>query len=193
MAVEVCRSDAAAAGQPELGRRLDEAKDLTRRAVDQLRSAIYALNHTHATDEPSGLPDLLREVASQHSQHLSVALRVAGQPRPLGVDAEQSLARVAGEALFNTAVHGNASRAVVRLTYGIGTVKLSVADDGHGDPAAIRRLLRLELTGDSDGRHRGLANMAGRVQELGGTFGLRRARLGGVRVEVEVPVLGGAA
>ena len=37
---------------------------------------------------------------------------------------------------------------------------LSVADDGDGDPRELRRLLRLERRGDSDGRHRGLANMA---------------------------------
>jgi signal transduction histidine kinase len=187
MAVEVCRSDVAAgAGNAELGVRLAEAKDLTRRAVEQLRSAIYALNHPHPGDEPAGLPELLKEVAAQHSQHLAVSLRVEGRPRTLGVEAEQSLARVAGEALFNTAVHGRAARAVVRLKYEAARVRLSVADDGHGDPAVLRRLLRLELAGDSDGRHRGLANMAARAHELGGTLTLRRARLGGVRVEVDV-------
>ena len=183
MAVEVCRAEA---GESDLGLRLAEAKDLTRQAVEQLRSAIYALNHPHTGDEPAGLPELLREVAGQHSQHLAVSLRIEGRPRPLGAKAEQSLARVAGEALFNTAVHAHATRVVVRLMYEPERIRLSVADDGHGDPAVLRRMLRLEMAGDSDGRHRGLNNMAVRAAELGGALTLRRARLGGVRVEVSV-------
>ena len=43
------------------------------------------------------------------------------------------------------------------------------------------------LVRDSDGRHRGLVNMADRATELGGTLSLRRANLGGVRVEVTLP------
>jgi len=63
-----------------------------------------------------------------------------------------------------------------------------VDDDGNGDPAALRTLLRVEAAGDLDGRHRGLVNMATRADELGGTFRLRRSRLGGVRALVEIPV-----
>jgi len=47
--------------------------------------------------------------------------------------------------------------------------------------------LRAELANRVDG-HRGLSNMATRAMELGGSFALRRARLGGVRVEVVLPL-----
>jgi hypothetical protein len=39
-----------------------------------------------------------------------------------------------------------------------------------------------------DGRHRGLVNMETRVAELGGRLAFRRARLGGVRVEIRIPL-----
>ena len=39
-----------------------------------------------------------------------------------------------------------------------------------------------------DGRHRGLVNMDSRVGDLGGSLAFRRARLGGVRVEIRIPL-----
>ena len=120
MAVDLSRRDIAdlnMAHQDVLNR-LDDAKELTRRAVAQLRSAIYALHHSGEDGEDvAGLPELLSEVAVQHRQHLAVSLRVEGQPFPLGTTVEHSLARVAGEALFNTAIHATATRAIVRLAY----------------------------------------------------------------------------
>ena len=39
-----------------------------------------------------------------------------------------------------------------------------------------------------DGRHRGLVNMESRIGDLGGSLAFRRARLGGVRVEMRIPL-----
>jgi signal transduction histidine kinase len=96
--------------------------------------------------------------------------------------------RVAGEALFNTAVHAQARRAGVRLAYGGGRVRLSVSDDGCGRPDAVRRSLRAAGVAGPSGEHRGLVNMAARARELGGTLTFRRARLGGLQVQVDVPI-----
>ena len=190
MAVDLSRRDIAdmETADQDVVDRLDDAKELTRRAVEQLRSAIYALHHSGGEgDDVAALPELLNEVAIQHRQHLAVSLRVEGQPFPLGSTVEHSLARVAGEALFNTSVHATATRAIVRLAYTDNQVRLWVSDNGRSDPAQLRRLLRLRMACDGDGRHNGLVNMASRAAELGGTFALRRARLGGLRVEVRVP------
>jgi signal transduction histidine kinase len=190
MAVDLCIQDIADMDTThhDVVERLDDAKELTRRAVEQLRSAIYALHHGGwEREDVAGLPELLTEVAIQHRPHLAVSLRVEGQPFPLGTTVEHSLARVAGEALFNTSVHATATRAIVRLSYTDNQVKLWVSDDGTSDPAQLRRMLRLRKTCDVDGRHNGLVNMASRAAELGGSFALRRARLGGLRVEVRVP------
>jgi signal transduction histidine kinase len=190
MAVDLSRRDIAEmrTADQDVVDRLDDAKELTRLAVEQLRSAIYALHHGGGEGEDvSGLPELLSEVAIQHRQHLAVSLRVEGQPFPLGSTVEHALARVAGEALFNASVHAAGSRAIIRLSYTDTLVRLWVSDNGTSDPAQLRRMLRLRMACDGDGRHNGLVNMASRAAELGGTFALRRARLGGLRVEVRIP------
>lgn len=43
------------------------------------------------------------------------------------------------------------------------------------------------MLGDLAGRHRGLANMAARTEELGGEFRIRRSRLGVIRIAVDLP------
>jgi len=194
LSVEVCRSELAglgAQGAPVTDGLLDQlagARDLTQYAVGQLRGAIYALNHT-ADEATPVLPRMLEQACTLHTRPgLAVHLRLEGSPVPVPVATEHSLGRVAGEALFNVSAHSGASRCVVRLSYRKDAVRLTVDDDGDGDPATLRTLLRVAAAGDVDGRRRGLVNMATRVQELGGSFRLTRSRLGGVRTEVQVPV-----
>ncbi len=183
MHIELVRSEIR---DDRLRAQLGTAKDLTRRAVEQLRSAIYALNDEHADGED--LPSMLRRLSGVHMpDELSVEVRIGGKPVALSAECEQSLFRIAGEALFNTAVHGEASRAVVRLAYACGSVRLTISDDGVGRPEEVRRSLRAASAAPS-GEHRGLVNMQARARELGGTVAFRRARLGGLQVQVEIPV-----
>jgi signal transduction histidine kinase len=190
MVVDVCRSEVERLGpeHADLASRLDDARALTQHAVGQLRTAIYALHH--ATDDATPLlPRLLEQACTLHARPgLAVDLRLEGSPVAMAVTAEQSLARVAGEALFNVSAHSGASRAVVRLSYRKDVVRLTVDDDGTGDPATLRTRLRVAAAGDVDGRHRGLVNMAARTEELGGEFSMQRSRLGGVRTQVRVPI-----
>jgi signal transduction histidine kinase len=193
MTIEVCRAELAGmdgtdpAAQAIAGR-LAPARDFTQQAVERLRAAIYALHHT--SDEPPGpLPVMLERLSTVHCPtDLSVTVRVEGSPVPLPPTTEQSLLRLTGEALFNAAAHGKASRALVRLRYRAPLVLLSVSDDGVGDPVQLRRLLRLAQAADLSGRHRGLANMLVRTEELGGTLSIRRSRLGGIRLTVQLPL-----
>ncbi len=169
---------------------LDRARDLMAKATEQLRSVIYALHHERVAEDVASLPELLAEVAAQHRPHLSVRLRLEGSPVPLGTAAEHALARTAGEALFNVAMHSNAARALVRLRYLEDSVVLRISDDGDGDPAAMRRTMRLARRGAADGRHRGLVGMALRAEGLGGSLSIRRSRAGGVAIESRVPLSG---
>jgi signal transduction histidine kinase len=190
MLVEVCRSDLDRIGGPaaDVAERLAEVTALTRHSVDQLRGAIWSLNHS-GDDGAGSLPRVLERACVFHSRDQTrIDLRLEGSPVGLPGPVGQALAQVAAQALFNVTAHSNAGRAVVRLGYLPGEVRLSVEDDGDGDPARLRTLLRLEATGDVDGRHRGLVNMASRAAELGASFGLRRSRLGGVKVEVRLPL-----
>lgn len=185
MTIEWCRAEVDPDG--EVRQRLDHAKALTRSAVEQLRAAIYAMSHTD--DEPEqNLPDMLARLTTFHGPvDLEVTTRVEGRPVRLSTADERSLFRIASECLFNTAVHGHATRVIVRLVYRADRLRLSVADDGDGDPEVLRRLL--SAAGSvADGYHRGLVNMAARAAEMGGTLQFRAARLGGIRVEVMIPL-----
>jgi signal transduction histidine kinase len=81
-------------------------------------------------------------------------------------------------------------RAVVRLAYGGGRVRLTISDDGNGRPEGVRRNLRAASVACPSGEHRGMVNMAARARELGGTLTFRRARLGGLQVQVDIPTPG---
>lgn len=190
MAIEVCRAELESMGGPasKVAERLVSAKDLSRHATEQLRATIYALHRT--AEEPAGpLPVMLQRLSKVHRPNgLHVKVMLEGNPVALAPKIEESLLRWTGEALFNSAAHGEATRAVVRLRYLLGTVVLSVSDNGTGDPAHLRRALRLSCAADLSGRHRGLANMLAMAQELGGTLSIRRSRSGGVLLRMVTPL-----
>ncbi|MBA3524181.1 MAG: sensor histidine kinase [Geodermatophilaceae bacterium] len=183
LTIEWCRAEVPEGS--EVRARLELAKSLTRSAVEQLRAAIYAISHS-AQEPDRELPDMLAQLTTLHvSAELAVTVRVEGRPMLLERPMEESLFRIASEALFNTAQHSGARRAVIRLSYAGDRLRLSIADDGHGDPDALRRM---SLRTAPSGYHRGLANMINRAVEMGGTLQFRRARMGGIRVQVNVPV-----
>lgn len=186
MTIEWCRTEVA--HHPEVHERLGHAKALTREAVERLRVAIHALS-SHDHGEPGqGLPELLARLPGVHPlPGLAVAVRVEGRPRALPFTVENALFRIASECLFNTARHAAATRCTVRLAYRPEEVRLSVADDGSGDPDTLRRALRASGRRD-DGYHRGLGNIDSRCREMAATLRFTRARMGGVRVEVRLPV-----
>jgi signal transduction histidine kinase len=188
LAVDLCRAEAADRGEAGTVQRLTDARDLIAKAGDQVRSAIYALHHEAASGRAAMLPELLQGLAAQYRPGLPVDVRVEGRLVPLSAAIEHGLARIAGEALFNVSIHAKATRAVVRLCYAPGEIRLWIGDDGTGDPAWLRRVRKLEAQGASDGRHQGLAGMARRAADLGGDVKIRRSRLGGVLVDVRVPV-----
>jgi signal transduction histidine kinase len=132
---------------------------------------------------------MLQQLCTVHRPaglHMKVMLD--GSPVPLPPEVEQSLLRWTGEALFNAVTHGKATRALVRLRYLDDAVAISVSDNGTGNPAQLRRALRLSSGGDLSGLHRGLADMLARVEELGGTQSIRRSRTGGVLLRLDIPL-----
>ncbi len=190
MIIEVCRAELEGMDGPaaKIAERLAPAKDLTRHAAEQLRTAIYAL-HRPADEAAAPLPVLLHRLSTVHRPvNLNVNVTLDGHPIALPPQVEQSMLRWTGEALFNAAAHGKATRAQVRLRYRAEGVTLSVSDDGTGDPAQLRRALRLTCMADLSGRHRGLANMMAMAEELGGTLSIRRSRTGGICLRLDIPL-----
>lgn len=181
--MELCRGDVGGAAAD----RLDKAVTLSRDAMEQLRGAIYALAKSGGGSD--GVVDTLRELCALHMPPgVEVTVAVRGRPRELTGDVQHALLRIAGESLFNAALHSHATRVNVVLEYDDGGVRLLVDDDGCGDPTELRRVLHAAEAGDiPSGRTRGLANMASRARERGGGFAIRRSRLGGIRIAADVP------
>ncbi|KXT56768.1 histidine kinase [Gordonia sp. QH-12] len=168
---------------------VDKAVRLTRDAMEQLRNAIYTLADAR-TPAPS-IAETLDELCALHMPaDTQTSVTVRGRPRELSGDLQHAVLRIAGESLFNAAVHSEAERVNVTFGYTDERVTLWVDDDGAGDPDDLRSVLRAALAGDrAAGRHRGLANMASRAEELGGTLRIRRSRLGGVRIAAVLPLV----
>nr|WP_040517593.1 GAF domain-containing sensor histidine kinase [Gordonia neofelifaecis] len=169
---------------------LDKAVRLTRDAMAQLRNAIYTLADAR-TPAPS-IAETLDELCALHMpSRTRTSVAVRGRPRELPGEIQHAVLRIAGESLFNAAVHSDATQVTVTFGYSGDRVTLHVDDDGGGDPDELRRMLRSARAGDRDAaQHRGLANMASRAEELGGSFRIRRSRLGGVRVATDLPTAG---
>ena len=186
LAIDWCLAEAPA-GSP-VHARLEQAKRLTAAAMRRLRSSLQSLREgENAPDEE--LPDMLRRLQPPlPADQLDVSVEVTGPPVPLSAAARQSLFQVASECVFNAAVHGGARRAVIRLSYGRGAVTLCVADDGRGKPKTLRKIIRGEVAGTGGGYHTGLADIAARAAEMGWTLRADRSDLGGIALQVLLPV-----
>jgi signal transduction histidine kinase len=184
--IERCR-DQVAAGTV-LHERLSGALGLIRLAVRQLRASIQALGPGSAEDDDD-LPTMLRRIGERHTtKAFEVAVQVSGDHVAVPGPVKRALLLIASECLFNTAVHAHAQRAVVSLGYGGDWLRLAVADDGDGQPQAVRSIVRGEVPGTGGGYHRGLTDVAARVEDLHGRLEVDRSVLGGIQVEVRVPL-----
>lgn len=166
--------------------RLVSSKELARSALEEIREVIYELSRAeHSQDLPAALEELVEEL--RHTTDLEIALRARGGQRALPRATEHGLSQIAREALFNVARHADASRAWVRVRYGDRSVRLTVADDGSGDPGRLQRRLETAARGGT-GYHRGLANIAERARELAARVRFAPRRGGGIRLEVTAPL-----
>jgi len=175
------------AGSP-VYEKLTVAKRLACNAARELRSSLQEL--TQRTDgDHEDLPDMLRRLLDTHAMpRLRLGLQVSGTPEPLPSATRRWLYRFAGECLFNSAVHADARDAAIRLRYANGAVALSVADDGHGRPETLRKIISGEVPGTGGGYHFGLTDIAAWAREMGWTLRVGRADLGGIAMEVQLPV-----
>jgi len=135
---------------------LSQADELVRQAQKELNVLIAEMRP--AALEGKGLASALREYLGRWSQGAEIPgdLHVQGE-RETPLEVEQTLFRVAQEALANVARHSGAEHAEVDLIYTASTVTLRVADDGRGfDPA------------QGPGGGFGLQSMRERLERLGG-------------------------
>lgn len=183
------------AASPTHGR-LVASKELARAGLGRVRSAVAELSELERPG--TGLGQALRDLAAdfRSTGPLRVSVRVSAYQRQLSPEVEHSLFQIAQEGLWNVVRHAGAAQAWLDLRYRAGEIRLSISDDGRGDPARLRRYLSGAVR--ARGRY-GLRNIAERAVELGGEVKVEQRRGGGVRIGVRiadasaVPVQGAGA
>ena len=152
----------------QLGGVLDEAMDLKRRLVDDLRPSL--LDHF-------GLPTALRTFvdAACKKAGLQVHIELADDAQTLPRDTAIAVFRIVQEGLANTIRHGGATHVRLTMTAGPQVFTLILSDDGCGfEPAATHQTF-------------GLMGMRQRVSTFGGSLLIESAAGLGTKLSVEVP------
>jgi signal transduction histidine kinase len=159
----------------EAALRVEQAVDALDETIRDIRSAIFALQSRGGTGLP-GVRGRILGVVEEMTDPLGFApgLRMGGQlDRGVPENIAQQMLTALREALANTAKHARASRVDVTVETGADLV-LTVRDNGVG------------LSGT--GRRSGLANLAERAAELGGTLRTVTGESGGTDLEWRVPL-----
>ncbi|MFD5386540.1 sensor histidine kinase, partial [Streptomyces sp. NPDC127074] len=155
------RSDA-----PEVRERIERAVEELGATIQEVRTAIYALQQTPPETPPGLRGRVLREVrAAAVPLGFQPSLTFVGPvDSRVGTATGAHLVAALREALSNAFRHARAERIEVvvdatgRLADGRPSVRLTVADDGVGMPAG--------------GRRSGLTNLVRRAEALGGSSGV---------------------
>ncbi len=158
-------------------RELQTVQELTRAAMDEMRSLIFELRPADLGDE--GLVPTIRK-------HVDVLRRVHAKEIILVIDGEPALThrierevfRITQEALANALKHGAPEHVEVRLESHDGRLRLRVADNGGGFDTRARDLRR----------HLGLISMRERADAIGGKLRIRSRPGTGTTVSLEVEI-----
>ena len=154
---------------------IEEAERLIHELRQELSSLILEL--APPAIEEKGLAAALRDYSKSWSRqsNIEVDVRVQGE-RSLPLMIDQTVFRIAQEALANAARHSNAQHVEINLTYGINTIRCVVADDGMG----------FNISDDHNGF--GLRSMTDRASAIGGELTVESEAGKGTRVILSLPV-----
>lgn len=152
--------------------RLDE---VARQTLKEVRLLVYELRPLALTQ--AGLLEALRQRLEVVERRANVDARIVAQePLVLPADVEETLYRIAQEALNNVLKHSGASSTTVYVHAQDGHVELEIVDNGKG--------FAPETMGDETGM--GLVIMRERAEQLGGVLQVISAPGEGTRVSVRV-------
>jgi signal transduction histidine kinase len=152
--------------------RFAELRELQREALAEMRALIFELRPGNL--EQDGLVRALKTHASALQGRLGLPIVVESDlPDRLPLPAEETLYRIAQEALHNVVKHAAAHQVRVDVRRTDDGVRLRVEDDGKGfDPGSV-----------PDG-HLGLAGMRVRADRVGARFACTSRPGDGTTVEV---------
>jgi signal transduction histidine kinase len=167
---------------PSLFDRLNEAKTLADRTLEQIRELSFNLRPAMLDD--LGLVSALSWYIKRCAQrtNLDVKLEVSGLQERLPAEVETALYRIIQEALTNVTRHAQASAVRIRLHREEAAILAQVEDDGQGfDVAQVLNHQWPELGV-------GLLGMQERLTLLGGTFTISAAPGQGTCLALEIPL-----
>ncbi|MGC0364614.1 signal transduction histidine kinase [Rhodococcus sp. 27YEA15] len=147
-------------------------------ALDEIRATVGLLRGPDGDDstEPApGLRDLTELIGQFTGAGMTVAVRVSGEPRPLGPAVDLTAYRIVQEALSNAGRHALPGPVTVSLTYEGAVLTVVVENRGRAVSA-------------SAGSGFGLRGMRERAQALGGDITAGPDADGGFRVVAQLPV-----
>ncbi len=160
-------------------RKLAELRELQRDALAEMRALIFELRPSSL--EQDGLVQALRNHAAAVHGRTGLEVQVTCEPDTLertALGVEETLYRIAQEALHNVVKHANAHRAVIQLRGEQQGIHLLVEDDGTGfDPDRVPR------------GHLGLSGMRQRAELARGQLRVESVLGRGTRIEAFVPAL----
>lgn len=154
------------------------AQQTLKQGLEESRRAIAALRASPLVE--LGLATALPERANEVGQRAGFAVQGTVAPIPwLSPEMEQTIYRIADEALINIERHAQASQVHLHLTQQDAQLILTIQDDGVG----------LELSaGENRGRY-GLVGMKERAELLGGTVTITSQPGQGTTVKLTLPLL----
>lgn len=159
---------------PQAARALQiQALTVARNGQQETRRALKALRASSL--DTLGLRGAVGELSktAAAAANLPLTLNLPAALPLLAPEVEQSVYRIAQEAIANVTNHANAQRLVVELAYADHQVSLVVQDDGCGfDPQAVQS------------GHFGLTGMYERAQLAGGTLTIHSYPGAGTRVQL---------
>lgn len=159
------------------GPALAAIKEASRQGISDVHSLVTALRTEAQPTAPTpGIADLDGLVGTARTTGLAVTTAVHGEPRPLPSVIDVAAARIVQESLTNVVRHSTAENAEVTVTYGDGSLDVTVDNDG-------RPLNSSPSSGGS-----GITGMRERARALGGDLSVRRQPGGGFSVRATLPI-----
>ncbi len=152
------------------------SKDLTRNGLTEARRALKALRASPLED--LGLVLAVRDLAQMNAERagLQLSMQTAETLGELHPTIQQTIYRIAEEAMNNAVRHANATALGVMLGYDGGQLKLMVMDNGEG----------FDLNKATQNGHYGLVGMQERAALCGGQLNVQSQPGQGTRVEFSV-------
>lgn len=159
---------------------LAELETLSEQTIENLRRMTRSLRPIYLED--LGLVTALEMLARETSQNsgIQIEFHKTGEEQRLAREVELALYRMAQEALSNVARHSQATRADLRISFGIKGIELEVNDNGIGFD------MPKSPTDFAASGHFGLLGIRERAELIGASLEVESALGKGSRLKVKV-------